>query len=69
MIRSVRSCWPIVNTLLTSQYSTSPAGKLMNMKPKMNGMNMNIRLCAGSAVCGAIRCCSTIEAVIRIGVM
>ena len=34
----IKYCWPILSTLLTSQYNTNPEGKFMNKKVNTTGM-------------------------------
>ena len=50
-------CCPMLRRLFTSQYSTSPEGKLKEMKVNTTGMIIIIRCWVGSPCCGVIHCC------------
>ena len=57
MIRFVRICWPIRNTLLVNQYNTRPLGMNRKKDKKNTGMYIIIFCCIGSPpVAGVIRC-------------
>ena len=54
--RSVTNCWVMVRVLFVSQYSTKPAGKLMNRNVMPMGSTNMIFACVGSIVLGVIFC-------------
>ena len=57
------------STLLQSQYSTRPEGKLMNITVKTTGMIIMILRCCGSPMAGLSHCCRNMVAPMTRGVM
>ena len=51
------SCWPIVHTLVVTQYTNSPAGKLNRKSTNMIGIARMIHFCVWSV------CVATISSV------
>src|SRR5262245_17275823 len=63
----IRYCWAIDRMLLTSQYSTRPAGKKKNITLKASGMIHIILACTGSGGVGFSQVWTSDDSVIRIG--
>src|SRR3569832_2374345 len=65
----ITHCWVMDRMLLTTQYSTSPAGKKKNMTEKMIGMNIITLAWTGSGGVGFSLVCTNIETAMMTGRM
>ena len=67
IIQFVKYCWPMAQSWLTNQYSTTPLGENAIIAVNMTGMIIMTRCCVGSAVVGVIFCCQNIVTPISSG--